>query len=259
MTSEIEMYYYLKRMDEDLQDELKPKLKRYTNLDSRSVKLNGTLNSNPKIAIIHGSQRNNADLQNKINQMNFNLIILLSQGAGIPKEATEKYQSEFEGALIWECGTEYLIEHFEKIETQLIAVNPNNWKLENWIATELKQLSALALVCQGYLAIYQQCEDLPESIVSAIIKNMNLKKEQVSEASWWLDGLALWDEENKKINREKWENFERDIAQEWQTKSTEQMPDALSQLLNAIKETPTKLKQPQLVAEAYNSIGAANG
>jgi hypothetical protein len=254
MTSEIEIYYYLKRMDEDLQDELKPKLKRYINLDINSTNLNGTLDSTPKVAIIHAGQRNNSALKSKINNINFNLIILLSQGAGIPKEATEKYQSEFDGALIWECGTEYLIEHFEKLENQLIAVNPNNWKLENWIAAELNQLSALALVCQGYLAIYQQYEDLPESIVSAIIKNINVKKERVSEASWWLDGLALGDEENQIINWEKWKKFEREIAQEWESKSNEQMPNALIELLNAIKETPLKLKQPQLVAEAYQLV-----
>ena len=75
MTSEIEIYYYLKRMDEDLQDELKPKLKGYINLDSRSANLNGTLSSNPKVGIIHASQRNNSQLQNQISNINFTLII----------------------------------------------------------------------------------------------------------------------------------------------------------------------------------------
>lgn len=253
MTSEIQIYYYLKRMDEDLQDQLKSKLKRYINLDSRSANLNVTLDSTPKIGIIHASQRNTNDFKNKINNINFNLIIFLGQAAGTPKEATQKYQAEFDNVIIWDCGTEYLIQHFDKLEKQLTA-NPNNWNLESWIATELNQLSALALVCQGYLAIYERYEDLPELIASAIKKNINDKKERVSDASWWLDALALWDEKNKVINREKWDKFERDIAQEWKERSNEPMPDALSQLLNAIKETPTKLKQPQLVAEAYQSV-----
>lgn len=254
MTSEIEIYYYLKRMDEDLQDELKPKLKYYINLDTRSANnLNGTLSYKPKIGIIHGSQRNNIDFKNKITNINFNLIILLIQGAGIPKEATQKYKTEFPNNIIWECGTEYIIQHFERLEKQL-KENPNNWKLENWIAAELNQLSALSLLCQGYLSIYEEWEELSADIVDEIRKHLKLKKERVSEASWWLDGLALWDEENQKINQEKWEKLQMDIAQEWETKSNEQMPDALIQLLNAIKETPIKLKQPQLVVEAYQSI-----
>ncbi|HAX78045.1 MAG TPA: hypothetical protein DCY88_20040 [Cyanobacteria bacterium UBA11372] len=250
MTSEIEIYYYLKRMDEDLQDELKPKLKGYINLDSRSANFNGTLSSNPKVGIIHASQRNNAELQNKISKINFNLIIFLIQGAGKAKEANKKYQKEFPNVLIWECGTEYLIQHFERLEKELTEKSPN-WRLENWIATELNQLSALKIICQGYLAIYDRCEDLPESIVSEIRKNLNAKKELVSDASWWVDGLGLRDKDNQTIN---WENFERDIAQEWESQSTEQIPEALIQLLNAIKETPIKLKQPQLVAEAYQSV-----
>ena len=258
MTSEIEIYYYLKRMDEDLQDELKPKLKRYINLDSRSHNLNVMLSLNPKVGIIHASQRNNSEFRNKVSNINFNLIIFLIQGAGRPKEANKKYQEEFPNVVIWECGTEYLIQHFAKLEEHLTE-NQNNWRIEGWTATELQQLSALTLLCQGYLAIYEGWEDLSAAIVDEMRKNLNVKKERVSEVSWWLDGLALWDEENQKINREKWEKFERDIAQEWENKSNEQMPDALIQLLKAIKETPLKLKQPQLVAEAYQSIGAANG
>ena len=251
MTSEIEIYYYLKRMDEDLQDELKPKLKGYINLDSRSANLNGTLSSNPKVGIIHASQRNNSQLQNQISNINFTLIIFLIQGAGKAKQANKKYQKEFPNVLIWECGTEYLIQHFARLEKELTENSPN-WHLKNWIATELNQLSALKIICQGYLAIYDRCEeDLPESIVSVIRNNLKAKKERVSEASWWVEGLGLWDQENQTIN---WEKFERDLAQEWESQSNEQMPAALIQLLNAIKETPIKLKQPQLVAEAYQSV-----
>ncbi len=251
MTSEIEIYYYLKRMDEDLQDELKPKLKGYINLDSRSANLNGTLSSNPKIGIIHASQRNNAELKNKISNIYFNLIIFLIQGAGKPKEATKKYEEEFPNAIVWDCGTEYLIEHFAELEKYLTE-NHNNWKIEGWKTTDFQQFSALKIICQGYLAIYDRCEeDLPESIVSAIRKNINAKKELVSEASWWVDGLGLRDKDNQTIN---WEKFERDLAQEWESQSNEQLPDALIQLLQAIKETPIKLKQPQLVAEAYQSV-----
>ena len=258
MTSEMEIYYYLKRMDEDLQDELKPKLKGYINLDSRSANLNGTLSSNPKVGIIHASQRNNAELRNKVNNINFTLIIFLIQGAGEPKEANEKYQAEFPNALIWECGTEYLIEHFAELEKYLIE-NHNNWSIEGWTATEFQQLSALIILCQGYLAIYEKWEELSEAIVDEIKKNMSRKKERASEASWWLEGLALWDEENQKINREKWEKFERDIAHEWENQSNEPIPDALIELLEAIKETPIKLKQPQLVAEAYQSVVGYSG
>jgi len=253
MTSEIEIYYYLKRMDEDLQDELKPKLRGYINLDSHSANLNGTLSANPKVGIIHASQRNNAELRNQINNINFNLIIFLIQGAGMPKETNKKYQEEFPNVLIWECGTEYLIQHLSKLENYL-RENQNNCRIEGWTATEFRQLSALTILCQGYLVIYEGWSELSAAIVDEIRKDLNRKKERVSEASWWLDGLALWDEENQKINREKWEKFERDIAQEWENQSNEQIPDALIQLLNAIKETPIKLKEPQLVAEAYQSI-----
>jgi hypothetical protein len=225
MTSEIEIYYYLKRIDADLQDELKPKLKGYINLDSHLANLNVTLSSNPKVGIIHASQRHTPEFINKVSNINFNLIIFISQGAGRPTEATKKYQEQFPNVIIWDGGT----------------------------ATEFQKLSALTILCQGYLVIYAGWSELSETIVDEIRKDMNRKKERVSEASWWLDGLALWDEENQKINREKWEKFERDIAQEWENQSHEQIPDALIQLLNAIKETPTKLKQPQLVAEAYQS------
>lgn len=249
MTSEVEIYYYLKRIDEDLQDELKPKLRNYINLDSRSANLNGSVSSNLKIGIIHRSQRNNADLKNKIIQINFNLIILLIQGAGIPK-ASIKYQEEYPNVKVWECGTEYLIDRFDQLESQLTQ-NKNNW-IESWIAAELNQISALALLCQGYLAIYDGCEELPEDIVSVITKNLTKKKERVSEASWWLEALA-WDEESNKINWEKWEEFKRDIAGEWEAQYGE-LPDALVQLLKAISENQTKLKQPQLVASAYQSV-----
>ncbi|MFB2979565.1 hypothetical protein [Microseira sp. BLCC-F43] len=252
MTSEIEIYYYLKRIDADLQDELKPKLKGYINLDSHLANLNVTLSSNPKVGIIHASQRHTPEFINKVSNINFNLIIFISQGAGRPTEATKKYQEQFPNVIIWDGGTEYLIDHFAELEKYLTE-NQNNWKIEGWTATEFQKLSALTILCQGYLVIYAGWSELSETIVDEIRKDMNRKKERVSEASWWLDGLALWDEENQKINREKWEKFERDIAQEWENQSHEQIPDALIQLLNAIKETPTKLKQPQLVAEAYQS------
>jgi hypothetical protein len=251
-----EIYYYLKRMDADLQDELKPKLKNYINLDCQTP-VDVTSSSSPKIGIIHASQRNNAELRQKMDNLNFNLIIFLIQEAGKPKEVTLKYREEFPNVpVFWDCGTEYLIEHFDRLKNSL-QETPDNWNLEGWIAPEFQYLSALAILCQGYLAIQSKSGEfasLSESCISQIKKNVRNKQEQVSEARWWLEVFGLWDEANQIINAEKWEQFEIEIAQEWNSQTNAEMPDAIIQLLQAIAERQTELKKPQIVAEAYRAI-----
>jgi hypothetical protein len=251
-----EIYYYLKRMDADLQDELKPKLKNYINLD-RPIPVSVTSSSSQKIGIIHASQRNNADLRQKMDGLNFSLIIFLIQEAGKPKEATLKYREEFPNVpVFWDCGTEYLIEHFDTLETYL-QETPGNWNLEGWIRPEFQYLLALAILCQGYLAINSESGEfasLSESCISQIKKNVRNKQEQVSEARWWLEVFRLWDEENQKINAEKWEEFEIDIIREWDSKTNEAIPGTLMKLLKAINVQQTELKKPQIVAEAYRAI-----
>ena len=254
--SEPEIYYYLKRMDADLQDELKPKLKNYINLDCPTL-VNVTSSSSPKIGIIHASQRNNADLRQQMDCLNFSLIVFLIQEAGKPKEATLKYQKEFPNVpVFWDCGTEYLIENFKKLENYL-QETPGNWNIEGWIAPEFQYLTALAILCQGYLAIHSESEKfagLSDSLISQVKKNLNNKQEQVSKARWWLEVFGLWDEQNQRINAEKWEQFEIEITQEWDNQRNEEMPNALIQLLKAIAERQTELKKPQVVAEAYRAI-----
>lgn len=269
--AEPEIYYYLKRMDEDLQDELKPKLKKYINLDSRHTPITVTTSSGSRIGLIHASQRNNVDLKNKVNAFNLDLIIFLIQGAGKPKESTQKYKEEFPTVQIcWDCGTEYLIETFERLENYLKGNPLKQWNLEGWIAPEIQQLSALAILCQGYLAVYAECEDWEKDeklapvyeqfewpefqsdpSIFEVRKNLKNKKDRVGEARWWLDTFELWDEENQALDREKWEKFERDITQEWYAQAEEQMPGVLIDFLKAIEERATDLKQPKIVADVY--------
>lgn len=259
------MYYYLRRMDEDLQDELKPKLKNGINLDKVSL-VEASLSSVPRVAVIHASQRHNADLKQKIQILNLDLIIFLSQGAGKPKAASNKLKEEFPDIpIIWECGTEYLIEYFDKFEQYIRENSVGDWQLPGWSASDLNQLAALGILCQGYLAIHAAGEvgkildginRLPEPIFSSIAHNLKRKKEQVYQASWWLNVFGLWDEKTQTVVSEQWTDFERSLAEEWRAVASEPFPEAVIQLLEAMHNCSAGLQQPERVAKAYRAIAA---
>jgi hypothetical protein len=255
--AEIKLYYYLKRMDEELQDELKPKLEDGVDLDGLT-QVGETQSSALKIGMIHASQRQNAILKNQITNINFDLIILLIQGAGKPKETNQKYQKEYPKIeMIWECGTEYLIEYFEQVQLYLKETPPQDWHPQGWIAPESHYLAALALLCAGYLTVHSKLnlsQDLPEAMIAEIQKSLTIKQERVSQVSWWLEPLGIWDKTTQKLDGEAWEEFEQKLTQAWYTQANEAIPDALNELLKAIQED--SLKQPQIVADAYSAIAA---
>lgn len=251
----LEIYYYLKRMDEDLQEELKPKLAEAINLDSKFLVLEPQ-SAVARAGIIHASQRNN--IKDKINSADFDLLLFLIQGAGKPKEAKEMIQESFPNVpLLWECGTEYLIEHFEKFEQYLKGTALKDWCLKGWVSLEPQHLSALAILCQGYLAVYGVCDSLESETDLAFLQNhLKGKESQVSDVHWWLDVFDLWDETTQKIDPQKWHNFEGAIAQEWETESNEPLAAPVTQLLQAIQESSTQLQQSQVIAKAYQAIAS---
>ncbi|MCY3740527.1 MAG: hypothetical protein OXH00_05860 [Candidatus Poribacteria bacterium] len=131
--------------------------------------------------------------------------------------------------------------------------NPNG--LKRFFVHEVQgQLSALTILCEGYLAVHAETEDNDINSALELMKwtefresergqkviqsDLNKKMNAVQQPEWWLNVFEQ-------------ESFREDVKKEWKdTTSKEEIPPALNDLLKAICSGESVVP-PTIVADAY--------
>ena len=133
--------------------------------------------------------------------------------------------------------------------------NPN--ELKRFFVHEVQEyLSALTILCEGYLAVHAEDTNCSEDISSAL-KLMRWSEFQKSDR---YNALIREDlsEQISIVRRPQWwsdvfepESFDNDVKKEWEdTTGTGEIPTALNDLLEAIHASDTVVP-PKIVADAY--------
>lgn len=132
-----------------------------------------------------------------------------------------------------------------------------------------EQLSALVLLCEGYLAVHATDTDCHDDVDKAlqhmewsafrnsergkalIRENLGDKKDEVQHPMWWLQVFDLWDSEKETVIQDitKQKSFCEDVKKEWEAAGKEEVPKALKHLLEAILGNESV--EPSKVADAY--------
>ena len=130
--------------------------------------------------------------------------------------------------------------------------NPNGLR-RFFVHEVMEYLSALTILCEGYLAVNAEDTDNISSALdlmgwtefrksergqNLIQQDLSDKKSVVQCPQWWLNVFER-------------ESFDDDVKKEWRdTTGTEEIPEALNDLLEAIREGDTVVP-PKIVADAY--------
>lgn len=116
----------------------------------------------------------------------------------------------------------------------------------------MEHLSALTILCEGYLAVHAEDSDISSALElmgwtkfrksergqNLIQQDLSDKKSVVQCPQWWLNVFEQ-------------ESFDDDVKKEWRdTTGTEEIPEALSDLLEAIRSGES-VEQSKIVADAY--------
>ena len=119
-----------------------------------------------------------------------------------------------------------------------------------------EHLSALTILCEGYLAVHAENTDCSEDISSAL-ELMGWAKFQKSDRYSALIREDLSEQISIVRQRQWWPDvfepasFDNDVKKEWEdTTGEEEIPSALNGLLKAIHEGDTVVP-PKIVADAY--------
>ncbi len=112
-------------------------------------------------------------------------------------------------------------------------------------------VSALALLCQAYLAVFSECEN-PEDLTlpaeRSIRENLPQKQQLVCQTKWWLEPFHLWDDRLNRVDGDRWFQWQQALQQEW--RSSDSLPE---ELLQTLREKPS-IDSPDLVRRAYSAI-----
>ncbi len=129
----------------------------------------------------------------------------------------------------------------------------------------LEFLSALAILCQGYIAVHvKQSEGADQRQVSEALKIMGwdpgkhigLVQEDpatVEDPGWWLDTFGV--RSGEKIEPDKWDNFVKSVVREWGPGHKDFLQGEFIRSLGSNQP----LTSPRLVAEAYLAIAKRIG
>ena len=139
----------------------------------------------------------------------------------------------------------------EVVEALVRGENPDG--LRRFFAHEvMEHLSALTILCEGYLAVHAEDSDVSSALdlmgwtefrkskrgQNLIRQDLRDKKSVVQCSQWRLDVFEH-------------ESFDDDVKKEWRdTTGTEEIPEALSDLLEAIRSGES-VEQSEIVADAY--------
>lgn len=134
----------------------------------------------------------------------------------------------------------------------------------------VRLLYALAILCQGYLAVHARKDDGgwgPKELVPALRQmgwldfmdgpgksllagDLERRQSEVCRAGWWLELFELWKDDC--IVPDKWEGLEESVKKEW-GKDTASLPEEVAGLLSALRDGDD-VGDPKIVADAYCSI-----
>ena len=143
----------------------------------------------------------------------------------------------------------------EIVKSLVRGENPNG--LRRFFVHEVQEhLSALTILCEGYLAVHAENTDCSEDISSAL-ELMGWSEFQKSDRYSALIREDL-SEQISIVRRRQWwsdvfepEFFDNDMEKEWKdTTGEEEIPKALNDLLEAIHKGDTVVP-PKIVADAY--------
>ena len=135
--------------------------------------------------------------------------------------------------------------------------NPSG--LRRFFVYEVQEhLSALTLLCEGYLAVHAEDTDCQKDISHAlelmewtkfksskkgqelIRQDLSEKMSVVRQPQWWLNVCGQ-------------ESFCNDVKEEWKDTAGAEMPTALNDLLEAIRKGES-VEPPKIVADAYCTL-----
>jgi hypothetical protein len=144
---------------------------------------------------------------------------------------------------------------------------------------KVELLPALAILCQGYLAVHAayvgpsaadwSAEEISPALdqmgwsklASGIADGQPLirpdigsEKDRVRERSWWLGIFDLLDD-RKQLKPDLWLAFKDSLSQECAKGSKSGLPDGLSNLINTLEAGDGSVAPPVIVARAYSAIG----
>ena len=140
--------------------------------------------------------------------------------------------------------------------------------------------TALAILCQGYLALYAEYDSDrkrwgPDGIVPALVQmgwttlneneklvlaadDLKLKRQEVANASWWLDVFGLIPEDSRLVDGSKWNVFLELLEGEWEGDIPEELKHLLDLLVDEYKLSGV-VDDPVVVARAYCAIAKKLG
>ena len=213
-----------------------------------------------KFAIAHVSCEQWEDLITKYSDSNHVRMRVTTDGTPSNKPPTRDKNGVYIFHLVMQTG-DLTEEDWKKILSGLSdskvvrdLVNGGDLnQLKRFFVHEVQEhLSALALLCEGYLAVHAEDTDISSTLdlmgwteFRKLEKGQNLGRQDLSNkksivqcSQWWLDVFER-------------ESFDDAVKKEWKYKTrTEEIPTALNGLLEAILEGDTVVP-PKMVADAY--------
>lgn len=138
----------------------------------------------------------------------------------------------------------------------------------------IELLPAIAILCQGYLAVHAECPEIEEALElmgwnnlsesnkTALIGNLKGQVETITAPQWWLEVFGLWDSAKERAaqDAEIWDQFEQKLKDEWQEdrygcidKSLLDPNDSSNSMIDTLRKNMF-LSSPGLIAEAYCAL-----
>ena len=141
--------------------------------------------------------------------------------------------------------------------------------LRHFFIDEEPKLPALAILCQGYLAIHAEeigteqdgqdpifeqalnkmgwinFREANESISSSIRRDLESKRNKVRQPRWWLETFGLLNEKDQTVLQHEWTQFKEAIKQELEGKENQTIARLLAAMFNQEEITS------EIVAQAY--------
>lgn len=235
----------------ELDEKLKSEYKNIENLGS----LPTVKDNKPVVVVLHlskveGLVNPNSQINNIVEQAS--LIVFFSQG-----EKNENYSGNYFPSVTkrWLVNPEDLISNFDKFHQHLKdAKSIDDWSLDAWIKPKPYTLSALSILCQGYLAVCQpnQLEDW-DKVKDLITTDLKTKEGEVQKPSWWRKPFAKNEAEIKETESEKITQKAEDLKATIKNECQGNKTDDIEKLIDAIYESEL-IEDITIVEKAYQEI-----
>ena len=183
----VNFYHYLEGVADELKNSLTAKLEEVSTEIKEDANLSN-LNDAKVAAIVHASKKD--DVTNQVNGCD--LVIYFSQGGGRPTDKDN--EKRLVGKKKWICGTETLINYFDKLKEHLEAGHSSDdWRYDAWVPKWPEHLVAaylLQLVKKSDEYAGVKNIPLPDNFWASALNEFKEQQKQFSDISS-LDQLSF--------------------------------------------------------------------